>query len=280
MKNVEKNCDGEIMRLREEVKALEKLSSLGMLSAGIAHEIQNPLNFVINFSKISVRLSQDLDEILGEQQGAMSAEIREELSEITENLRKNLEKIGEHSERAISIIRGILLYSRSKEDEYIFTDVVKLVKEYVWLSYHAMRANHKGFNLSVIENYDTSLSPVNLIPCDFSRVVLNLMNNACYAVMTKAEQGGDDFRPEIKVEVSKEEEGFCFVVADNGTGMPEEVRVKLFTPFFTTKPIGEGTGLGLSIARSIIEEKHNGKIEVETEEGKGTKMIIKLKSKK
>ena len=197
----------EIERLRLQVKNLEKLSSLGMLSAGIAHEIQNPLNFVINFSKLSSKLVDDLEDILEEEKDVLPPEswekltdLHEEFSEIVNDLHGNLKKIEEHGNRATSIIRGILLYSRGKDDEYIPTDIKNLVKEYVWLAYHSMRANYKGFNIAI--------------------------------------------------------------------------REQIFSAFFTTKPVGEGTGLGLSITRSIIEEKHDGKIEVESKEGEFTRFIF------
>lgn len=270
----DRNLQAEIDHLRVEVRNLEKLSSLGMLSAGIAHEIQNPLNFVLNFSKISCRLAEDLLEVWEEQKKNLPDEVRQEFIEITENLRENLQKIEEHGERAVSVIRGILLYSRGKEDEFIATDVQRLVKEYVWLSYHAVRAGYKDFNVAIREDYSPGIPLVRLIPQDFSRVVLNLMNNACYAVRTKQIGSGVDYNPEIKIGLHWEGNGVVFTIEDNGTGIPDEIREKLFTPFFTTKPAGEGTGLGLSIIRTIIEEKHKGIIRVDSENGVFTKFSV------
>ena len=271
----------EIERLRIQVSSLEKLSSLGMLSAGIAHEIQNPLNFVINFSKLSAKLVEDLQDIVAEEQELLSpeakqkmSELNEELDEIVGDLHANLQKIEEHGNRAISIIKGILLYSRGKEDEFIPTDLAKLVKEYVWLSYHSMRANYKGFNLTIHEEYATDLPLQRIVPQDFSRAVLNLMNNACYAVYNKSKCVAVGFEPVIVVTLRRDGEQICLQIEDNGTGMPSEIRDKIFTPFFTTKPAGEGTGLGLSITRSIIEEKHKGTIQVDSEEGKFTRFTI------
>ena len=273
----------EIERLRIQVSSLEKLSSLGMLSAGIAHEIQNPLNFVINFSKLSAKLVEDLQDIVAEEQELLSpeakqkmAELNEELDEIVGDLHANLQKIEEHGNRAISIIKGILLYSRGKEDEFIPTDLVKLVKEYVWLSYHSMRANYKGFNLTIHEEYATGLPLQRVVPQDFSRAVLNLMNNACYAVYNKSKCAAVGFEPVISVALRQEGEQICLQIEDNGTGMPADIRDKVFTPFFTTKPAGEGTGLGLSITRSIIEEKHKGTIQVDSEEGQFTRFTIRI----
>ena len=273
----------EIERLRMQVSSLEKLSSLGMLSAGIAHEIQNPLNFVINFSKLSAKLVEDLKDIVAEEQELLTpeakqrvAELNEELDEIVCDLHANLQKIEEHGNRAISIIKGILLYSRGKEDEFIPTDLAKLVKEYVWLSYHSMRANYKGFNLTIHEEYATDLPLQRVVPQDFSRAVLNLMNNACYAVYNKSKCVAVGFEPVISVTLRQEGEQICLQIEDNGTGMPAAVREQIFTPFFTTKPAGEGTGLGLSITRSIIEEKHKGTIQVDSEEGKFTRFTIRI----
>ena len=273
----------EIERLRTQVSSLEKLSSLGMLSAGIAHEIQNPLNFVINFSKLSAKLVDDLREVVAEEQELLSpeakqrvAELNEELDEIVGDLHANLQKIEEHGNRAISIIRGILLYSRGKEDEFIPTDLAKLVKEYVWLSYHSMRANYKGFNLTIREEYATDLPLQRVVPQDFSRAVLNLMNNACYAVYNKSKCVAVGFEPVISVSLRREEDQICLQIEDNGTGMPAAIKEQIFTPFYTTKPAGEGTGLGLSITRSIIEEKHKGTIQVDSEEGKFTRFTIRI----
>ena len=273
----------EIERLRMQVSSLEKLSSLGMLSAGIAHEIQNPLNFVINFSKLSAKLVEDLQDIVAEEQELLSpeakqriSELNEELDEIVGDLHANLQKIEEHGNRAISIIRGILLYSRGKENEFIPTDLAKLVKEYVWLSYHSMRANYKGFNLTIREEYATGLPLQRVVPQDFSRAVLNLMNNACYAVYNKSKRAAVGFEPVIAVSLRQEGDQICLQIEDNGTGMPAAVKEQIFKPFYTTKPAGEGTGLGLSITRTIIEEKHKGTIQVDSEEGKFTRFTIRI----
>ena len=177
----------QIETLQQQLKQQEKLASLGMLSAGIAHEIQNPLNFVINFSKMSNKLLGDLTDIMEDNEDKLSDDDREEVEDIIADLKENMGKIVEHGERAISIIQGILLVSRGKEDEFLPTDVCKLVKEYVWLSYHAMRANHKGFNLSIHEDYQEGMAQLMVIPQDLSRAILNLMNNACYTVWHKSQ---------------------------------------------------------------------------------------------
>ncbi len=251
-------------------KQQEKLASLGMLSAGIAHEIQNPLNFVINFSKMSDKLLKDLTEIVEDNEDKLSADDREEVEDIVADLKENMAKIVEHGERAISIIQGILLVSRGKENEFLPTDVCKLVKEYVWLSYHAMRANCKNFNISIHEDYAEGLPLMMVIPQDLSRAILNVTNNACYAVWKKAQSADADYTPELTVCVKTADGNVVISIADNGEGMTEEVKERLFDNFFTTKPIGQGTGLGMAITRDIIENKHQGRLSFESEEGKGT----------
>jgi signal transduction histidine kinase len=260
----------QVETLQQQLKQQEKLASLGMLSAGIAHEIQNPLNFVINFSKMSDKLLKDLTEIVEDNEDKLSADDREEVEDIVADLKENMAKIVEHGERAISIIQGILLVSRGKENEFLPTDVCKLVKEYVWLSYHAMRANCKNFNISIHEDYAEGLPLMMVIPQDLSRAILNVTNNACYAVWKKAQSADADYTPELTVCVKTADGNVVISIADNGEGMTEEVKERLFDNFFTTKPIGQGTGLGMAITRDIIENKHQGRLSFESEEGKGT----------
>ena len=260
----------QVETLQQQLKQQEKLASLGMLSAGIAHEIQNPLNFVINFSKISDKLLSDLTEIVEDNEDKLSDDDREEVEDIVADLKENMAKIVEHGERAISIIQGILLVSRGKENEFLPTDVCKLVKEYVWLSYHAMRANYKNFNISIHEDYAEGLPLMMVIPQDLSRAILNVTNNACYAVWKKAQSVEADYTPELTVGVKTADGNVVISIADNGEGMTEEVKQRLFDNFFTTKPIGQGTGLGMAITRDIIENKHQGRLSFESEEGKGT----------
>lgn len=265
-----------IEELQEQLQMQDKLSSLGMLSAGIAHEIQNPLNFVINFSKMSDNLLNDLRQTLEATIAHLPEEDREDVVGILHDLSDNLQKIEEHGNRAISIIRGILLYSRGKEDDYIPTDVARLTKEYVWLAYHAMRANYKNFNISIHENYADNLSLVKLIPQDFSRVVLNVMNNSCYAVWKKAQESPKDYQPCITIGLRVVEDSFELTIEDNGEGMSEQVQQKLFKTFFTTKPIGSGTGLGMSIVKDIIENKHHGTISFASEAGCFTRFTFTI----
>lgn len=269
-----KDLERQIEQLRTQIQKSEKLSSLGTLSAGIAHEIQNPLNFVINFSQMANDMVDDLTDILDEKGLDLEDEANEELADVLSTLRSYLSKIAEHGHRATDIIQGILMYSRGKADEFLPTNIQKFLKKYVWLSFHAMRANLADFNVTIHEEYDPAIPEVMVIPQDLSRAVINVMNNACYAVWKRQKASGDDYSPVITVKAILKGDNFEIWIEDNGTGMSEEVREHLFTAFFTTKPVGEGTGLGLSITREIIEDKHHGKIEVESEENKFTRFVF------
>ena len=268
--------ENQVEQLKEQLQKQEKLASLGMLSAGIAHEIQNPLNFVINFSKMSDKLLKDLTEIVEDNEDKLPEDDREDIEDIVADLKENLGKIVEHGERAISIIRGILLVSRGKENEFIPTDICHLVKEYVWLSYHAMRANHKGFNASINEQYEEGIPQMMVIPQDLSRAILNIMNNAFYSLWKKSQSAPTDYNPQVMISVNKQESNCIITMTDNGVGMNDEVKKKLFENFFTTKPIGEGTGLGMNIVRDIIENKHHGKITFESDEGQGASFTFTI----
>lgn len=269
-----KDLERQIEQLRTQIQKSEKLSSLGTLSAGIAHEIQNPLNFVINFSQMANDMVDDLTDILDEKGLDLEDEANEELADVLSTLRSYLSKIAEHGHRATNIIQGILMYSRGKADEFLPTNIQKFLKKYVWLSFHAMRANLADFNVTIHEEYDPAIPEVMVIPQDLSRAVINVMNNACYAVWKRQKASGDDYSPVITVKAILKGDNFEIWIEDNGIGIPEEVRQHLFTAFFTTKPVGEGTGLGLSITREIIEGKHHGKIEVESEENKFTRFVF------
>lgn len=260
----------EIQQLKQQLQKQEKLASLGMLSAGIAHEIQNPLNFVINFSKMSDQLLNDLTAIIDDNAKLLPEADREDLNDIVDGLKENMEQIKENGERAVSIIQSILLISRGKENERMPADVCHIVKEYVRLSYHAMRANYQGFNVTLHETYQEGMPPVMVIPQDLSRAVLNVMNNACYAVWRKSQTTTDDYTPEISINVVTENNNLVISITDNGEGMDDEVKQRLFENFFTTKPIGQGTGLGMSITRDIIENKHGGKMTFTSTLGEGT----------
>lgn len=270
----------QIDLLKQQLQQLEKRAALGVLSAGIAHEVQNPLNFVINFSKMSEKLLQDLADIVQDNEDRLPEEDREDVEDIIESLKTNLAKIAEHGERAVSVVQSILMMSRGKENEFLPADVCKIVKEYVWMSYHALRANYKDFNIAIHEHYQEGLPPMMVIPQDLSRAVLNVMNNACYAVWKKKQTASDDYQPEVTVSVKVENGNLVISFADNGEGMSEEVKQRIYENFFTTKPIGQGTGLGMGITRDIIENKHGGTLSFESVEGEGATFTFTLPIRK
>ena len=276
MSNEEK-LQMRIEELQGQLQQSDKLASLGVLSAGIAHEIQNPLNFVINFSQMSNDMVDDLEDLFDERGIDLDTEENAEIADTLHTLRSYLAKIAEHGHRATDIIQGILLYSRGKADQFMPTDLPGLLKKYVWLSFHAMRANLADFNVTIHEVYDPRITTVDLIPQDFSRAIINLMNNACYAVWKKQQDNPpSDYVPTVTVQTALSADRVCVTIEDNGIGMSDEVKKKLFEAFFTTKPVGEGTGLGLSITRSIIEQKHQGRISFESEEGHFTRFVVEV----
>ncbi len=266
----------ETERLREQLKRQEKLASLGMLSSGIAHEVRNPLNFVINFSRIAERTAAELRRMWDRAATTLPEAEQEDAAELFASLAENLQKITEHGNRAISIMQGILLHSRGKADGYVPTDCVGLVQEYVRLAYHAMRANYPGFNTTLEERYEEGLPLVRLVPQDFSRAVLNLLNNACYAVWEKQQTASEDYRPTVGVELLQREGNLVLNVTDNGVGMDEEVQQKLYDAFFSTKPVGHGTGLGMGIVKDIITGQHHGNIGFQSKPGEYTCFTISI----
>ncbi len=267
-KNVEETLT-ELKSTQAQLIHSEKMASLGELTAGIAHEIKNPLNFINNFSEIST-------ELLDEMQTELNSNSSEGVKEIVENLKQNLEKINQHGKRADSIVKGMLLHSRGTTGEKVLTDINDLLDQYVTLAYHGLRAQNKEFNITIEKDYDNNLEKMNVVPQDISRVFLNLVNNACYAANEKKKINEIDFVPVLKVSTKNLKDKVEIHIKDNGMGIPEEIRDKLFNPFFTTKPTGEGTGLGLSLSYDIIVKQHNGEIKFESEEGKYTEFIITI----
>ncbi|MGZ3874469.1 MAG: tetratricopeptide repeat-containing sensor histidine kinase, partial [Mucilaginibacter sp.] len=264
----------EIERTLSQLKAAqgqlvqsEKMASLGELTAGIAHEIQNPLNFVNNFSEVSA-------ELIGELKGELADGHPDEALAIAGDIGQNLEKIRHHGRRAGSIVKGMLEHSRASNGIKEQTDLNKLADEYLSLAWHGVKAKDKGFEVELIRNFDQQPVGVNVIPQDIGRVMLNLFNNAFYAVRKKKERDGDSFRPTVEVATSFSPHEFTFTVTDNGIGIPDHIRSKIMQPFFTTKPTGEGTGLGLSISYDIIVKGYGGDIHVESVEGQGS--VFKL----
>ena len=261
------------------------MASLGLLSAGIAHEIQNPLNFVINFSKMSERLIAEMQEIVEDIQstladgGVPDAGDLSDICDISTDLQTNVSKIQEHGQRAISIIQGILLLSRGKEGERLPTDVPHTLHEYVWLSYHAMRAQDKTFNVSIVEDYPDTMPTLDLVPQDLSRSILNIANNAFYAVHHRSKSGGQGYSPQLRVKATYAQGLLNIEISDNGCGMPRDVQQKLFRQTVTTKPVGQGTGLGMSITHDLVTNHLGGAISFESKEGEGTTFKIRIPCK-
>ncbi|MFN8357789.1 MAG: ATP-binding protein [Spirosomataceae bacterium] len=256
----------------------EKLASLGELTAGIAHEIQNPLNFVNNFSELSVGIAEDLKEELKNSHltpdGGIVIEDTVYFNELISDLSQNQEKINYHGKRASSIVKGMLEHSRMGTGEQVLTDINALCDEYLRLSYHGMRAKNKDFNSDYKTDFDENLPKINIVPQEIGRVLLNLMNNAFYTVHERAKQGESGYQAKVTVSTRAEKNHLEIRVQDNGMGIPDHVKAKIFQPFFTTKPTGEGTGLGLSLAYDIITKGHGGTIEVESVEG--ATFVVKL----
>jgi signal transduction histidine kinase len=246
----------------------EKMASLGELTAGIAHEIQNPLNFVTNFSEVN-------KEMLAEMREEIEKKNFDEVSSIAKDVEENEEKIIFHGKRADAIVKGMLQHSRSSSGTKEPTDINALCDEYLRLSYHGLRAKDKSFNATMKTEFDESLEKVNVIPQDIGRVILNLITNAFYAVNEKKQTAGDSYEPTVTVSTRKINDKVEIKVSDNGNGIPQKVLDKIFQPFFTTKPTGQGTGLGLSLSYDIVKA-HGGEIKVETKEGEGTDFIIQL----
>jgi signal transduction histidine kinase len=246
----------------------EKMASLGELTAGIAHEIQNPLNFVNNFSEVNKELVDEL------QQELKAGKIEDAVA-ISNDIKENEEKINHHGKRADAIVKGMLQHSRSSSGVKEPTDINALADEYLRLAYHGLRAKDKSFNATMETNYDETIKKVNVIPQDIGRVILNLITNAFYAVTEKKKLNLTGYEPVVSVSTRKRNNLIEVSVKDNGNGIPQKVLDKIFQPFFTTKPTGQGTGLGLSLSYDIVKA-HGGELKVETKEGEGSEFIILL----
>jgi len=256
----------ELKATQSQLIQSEKMASLGELTAGIAHEIQNPLNFVNNFSEVSNELVDEMNEELDK--GDL-----EEVKAISLDIKQNLEKINHHGKRADNIVKGMLQHSRSNSGAKEPTDINALADEYLRLAYHGLRAKDKTFNAELITDFDENIGKVNIVPQDMGRVILNLITNAFYAVNEK-KQRDINFKPIVTVSTKKSDEHITISVSDNGNGIPEKVKEKIFQPFFTTKPTGQGTGLGLSMSYDIITKGHGGELLVTTQQGEGTTFKI------
>jgi signal transduction histidine kinase len=274
----------ELQATQKQLIQSEKMASLGELTAGIAHEIQNPLNFVNNFSEVSNEIIEEINEELAN--GDL-----EEVKLLLEDIKQNLEKIAHHGKRADGIVKGMLQHSRKSTSVKEPTDINKLADEYLRLAYHGLRAKDKSFNATLETDFDDNIGKVNVIPQDIGRVLLNLITNAFYACAERSRSAGNErlktsedknFKPTVWVStklispLGAAREKIAISVRDNGNGIPKEIVDKIYQPFFTTKPTGQGTGLGLSMSYDIITKAHSGQIEVETETNKGTEFKIIL----
>ena len=266
------NAYSELKNTQSQLIQSEKMASLGELTAGIAHEIQNPLNFVNNFSEVSNELIDEMNEEI--EKGDLIV-----AKAIAKDIKQNLEKINHHGKRADGIVKGMLQHSRASSGVKEPTDINTLADEYLRLAYHGLRAKDKTFNATLETHFDKSIGKVNVIPQDMGRVILNLITNAFYAVNERSSfaKASKDlkYEPTVKVSTKKLDKKFEIIVSDNGNGIPKKVVEKIFQPFFTTKPTGQGTGLGLSLSYDIVKA-HGGELKVETNEGEGSKFIIIL----
>jgi signal transduction histidine kinase len=268
------NSLDELRTAQDRLIQTEKLASLGQLTAGIAHEIKNPLNFVNNFSALSAELVDELNEVLGP--AALDGKIREEIDELTHMLKGNLEKVVQHGRRADSIVKNMLLHSREGAGEHRPADINAIVEESLNLAYHGARAEKSGFNITLQRDLDPAAGMIDLYPQEITRVFLNLISNGFYAATKRKEAAADGFEPTLSAATRSLGNKVEIRIRDNGTGIPLEVKEKMFNPFFTTKPAGEGTGLGLSMSHDIVVKQHGGTIDVETEPGAFTEFIITL----
>lgn len=262
------NAYDQLKSTQAQLIQAEKMASLGELTAGIAHEIQNPLNFVKNFSEVSEELVDEMKEEL--EKGAY-----DEAKALGDELKQNLTRIMLHGKRADAIVKGMLEHSRTNQSDKTPTDINALVEEFVRLSYHGLRAKDKSFNADFKLDLDPALPKAEVVAGDLGRVILNLVNNAFYAVNEKAKSGSEGFRPEVRIGSRRVGSGVEISIQDNGTGIPDSIKDKIFQPFFTTKPTGSGTGLGLSLSYDIVKA-HGGELLVDSEKGKGSTFYLRI----
>ena len=268
------NSLDDLRAAQDRLVQTEKLASLGQLTAGIAHEIKNPLNFVNNFSALSAELIDELDETLA--LAPLNQKVRGEVGELTQMLKSNLEKVVQHGKRADSIVKNMLLHSREGSGDRRPTDINALIEESLNLAYHGARAERPSFNITLQRDFDPGAGTIDLYPQEITRVFLNLISNGFYAAAKRKEAGEEGFEPTLSASTKNLGNRVEIRIHDNGTGIPVEVREKMFNPFFTTKPAGEGTGLGLSMSYDIVVKQHRGTIDVSTEAGVFTEFVITL----
>jgi signal transduction histidine kinase len=267
----------KILDAQQQLIMQEKMASLGQMTAGIAHEIKNPLNFVTNFSVSTEDLATELMDELGKSKAKLDNSDYNYLERIVKDIKQNAKDISENSKRADSIVQSMMLLTRGEKGERRPVDINYLLDENVKLAYHGFRARDASFNVTIEKNYDENMGIHDVIHQDLGRVFLNIINNACYAARHKQGMNGEDYAPTLSIVTCKMDEYIEIRIRDNGSGIPPEHLDKIFDPFFTTKPTGEGnTGLGLSISYDIIVQGHNGKLEVESDPGEFSEFVIKL----
>jgi signal transduction histidine kinase len=269
-------ANSELKAAQTQLIQSEKMASLGQLTAGIAHEIKNPLNFVNNFSELTKELAVEVIEEIEKLNESIDPKDAEYIIGILRDIESNVKKINEHGKRADSIIRGMLLHSRGKSGEMQPSDLNALLAEYVALGYHGLRATDNTFNIKIETDYDPSVGKINVVPQDISRVFLNMINNACYSTVQKKAELKDAYFPILKVSTERTADKVIIRIRDNGKGISPAIAERIFNPFFTTKPAGSGTGLGLSISYDIIVQEHHGEIKVESTEGEFAEFTITL----
>jgi signal transduction histidine kinase/HAMP domain-containing protein len=266
----------ELKEAQNQLVQSEKMASLGQLTAGIAHEIKNPLNFINNFAELSIDLTKELVEEIDKIKAVITPATAGIMTELLNDLEHNVTKINEHGKRADSIVKGMLLHSRGKSGEKQKSNLNELLAEDLNLVYHGFRAQDSSFNVKMVTDYDPSLAPVNVVPQNISRVFLNILNNACYSLNEKTKERGGSYSPTLSVTTKDLGERVEVRIRDNGKGIPDDILAKVFNPFFTTKPTGKGTGLGLSLSYDIVVQEHKGELKVLSEPGEYAEFIITL----
>ena len=260
----------ELKSTQAQLVQREKMASLGELTAGIAHEIQNPLNFINNFSEVNRELIDELEQEVDK--GNL-----EEVKAIANDIKENEQKINHHGKRAEGIVKGMLQHSRTSSGVKESTDINKLADEYLRLAYHGLRAKDKSFNATLETNYDETIGNINIIPQDIGRVILNLITNALYVVNEKKKNSDESYEPTVAISTRTVAGNVEIIIKDNGVGIPQDALDKIYQPFFTTKPTGQGTGLGLSIAYDIVKA-HGGELKVESKRGEGALFTISFQT--
>jgi signal transduction histidine kinase len=264
----------ELQTAQDRLVQTQKLASLGQLTAGIAHEIKNPLNFVNNFAVLSSELTDELSDVL--KPVALPGKVRDEVKELTGTLKDNLGRVVQHGKRADSIVKNMLLHSREGSGEHQPVEINAIIEESLNLAYHGARAEKQGFNITLERDFDPAVGVADIYPQEITRVLLNLISNGFYAATQRAGTAGNGFEPRLRAVTRGLGDRVEVRIRDNGAGIPPDIQEKIFNPFFTTKPAGEGTGLGLSMSHDIVVKQHGGTIEVETEPGTFTEFIITL----